>query len=91
MAMVAPSALLILGNPNYEWLADETGYVSSTAAHEVWKAFGIADRFGFPIVDGHRHCAIHESQRPEVQAFVNKFLLAIRQLTLTFRPTRSTM
>ncbi len=52
MAMVAPRALLILGNPDYQWLADESGYVSARAAHEVWKAFGIADRFGFSIVAG---------------------------------------
>ena len=39
MAMVAPRALLVLGNPDYEWLADESGYVSCRAAHEVWKSF----------------------------------------------------
>ena len=33
MAMVAPRALLVLGNPDYEWLADESGYVSCRAAH----------------------------------------------------------
>ncbi len=75
MAMVAPRALLILGNPDYQWLADESGYVSSKAAHEVWKAFGVADRFGFSIVDGHNHCALPDSQKPEVEAFVDKFLL----------------
>jgi hypothetical protein len=75
MAMVAPRALLILGNPDYEWLADESGYVSSRAAHEVWKTFGIGDRFGFSIVDQHQHCRLPDSQRPEVQAFVDKFLL----------------
>ena len=46
MVMVAPRALLVLGNPDFEWLADESGYVSCRAAHEVWKTFGIADRFG---------------------------------------------
>src|SRR5690606_5504614 len=34
-ALVAPRALLVLGNPDYEWLADESGYVSARAAHEV--------------------------------------------------------
>lgn len=53
MAMVAPRALLILGNPDYEWLADESGYVSCMAAKEVWEAFGVPDRFGFSIVAGH--------------------------------------
>lgn len=75
MAMVAPRALLVLGNPDYQWLADESGYVSCRAAHEVWQAFGIGDRFGFSIVDQHGHCRLPESQRPEVEAFVDKFLL----------------
>ncbi len=75
MAMVAPRALLVLGNPDYEWLADESGYVSCRAAHEVWKTFGIPDRFGFSIVAGHQHCQLPDSQRPEVEAFVDKFLL----------------
>lgn len=75
MAMVAPRALLVLGNPDYEWLADESGYVSCRAAHEVWKTFGIGDRFGFSIVAGHPHCQLPDSQRPEVEAFVDKFLL----------------
>ncbi len=75
MAMVAPRALLFLGNTDYEWLADESGYVSSRAAHEVWKAFGIPDRFGFSIVGGHGHCQLPDSQKPEVEAFVEKFLL----------------
>ena len=75
MAMVAPRALFILGNPDYEWLADESGYVSCMAAKKVWEAFGIADRFGFSIVADHPHCRLPDSQRPEVEAFVDKFLL----------------
>lgn len=75
MAMVAPRALFLLGNPDYEWLADESGYVSCKAAHEVWKAFGVPDRFGFSIVAGHSHCQVPNSQKPEVVAFVEKFLL----------------
>lgn len=75
MAMIAPRALFLLGNPDFVWLADESGYVSCRAAHEVWKNFGISDRFGFSIVGGHGHCALPNSQRPEVEAFVDKFLL----------------
>ena len=75
MAMVAPRALLVLGNPDYEWLADESGYVSCRAAHEVWKTFGIGERFGFSIVGGHPHCQLPVNQRGEVEAFVDKFLL----------------
>lgn len=77
MAMVAPRALLVLGNPDYVWLADESGYVSCRAAHEVWKTLGVPDRFGFSIVGGHGHCRLPDRQRPEVEAFVEKFLLGI--------------
>lgn len=75
MAMVAPRALLVLGNPDYGWLAEESGYVSCRASHQVWKAFGIGDRFGFSIVANHPHCRLPDSQKPEVEAFVDKFLL----------------
>lgn len=75
MAMVAPRALLVLGNLDFEWLADESGYVSCQAAKRVWETFGIADRFGFSIVGNHGHCQLPDVQRPEVEAFVDKFLL----------------
>ncbi|MFW5656193.1 MAG: alpha/beta hydrolase family protein [Bacteroidota bacterium] len=75
MALVAPRALLVLGNPDYEWLAEESGYVSCRAAHNVWKTFGIEDRFGFSIVAGHGHCQLPDNQYPEVEAFIEKFLL----------------
>ncbi len=75
MAMVAPRALFVLGNPDYEWLAEESGHVACKAAHEVWKALGIPDRFGFSKVAGHEHCQLPDVQRPEVVAFVEKFLL----------------
>ncbi|MBE6284282.1 MAG: hypothetical protein E7098_08070 [Mediterranea massiliensis] len=74
-ALVAPRALLVLGNPDYEWLADESGYVSCQAARKVWEAFGIEDRMGFSFIDKHGHCQLPESQYPEVEAFVDKFLL----------------
>jgi len=75
MAMVAPRALLVTGNPDYEWLADESGYVSSKAAKEVYTALGIPDRFGYSIIGGHGHCAVPENQIPEIEAFVEKFIL----------------
>jgi hypothetical protein len=75
MAMVAPRALLVTGNPDYEWLADESGHVGSKAAQEIWNALGVPDRFGFSIVGGHSHCFVPNSQIPEIEAFVEKFLL----------------
>ena len=74
-ALVCPRALLVLGNTDYEWLTDEAGYVSCVAALEVWKKFGIEDRMGYSIQGGHGHCQLPKSQYPEVEAFLDKFLL----------------
>lgn len=74
-ALIAPRALLVLGNPDWKWLADESGYVSCHAARKVWEAFGIEDRMGFSFEGDHMHCMLPESQYPEVEAFVDKFLL----------------
>ncbi|HZK03046.1 MAG TPA: hypothetical protein VFC94_01410 [Bacteroidaceae bacterium] len=74
-ALICPRALLVLGNTDYEWLAEESNYVSSAAARKVWEKFGIEDRMGYSIQGGHGHCALPQSQYPEVEAFIDKFLL----------------
>jgi len=74
-ALVCPRALLLLGNPDYKWLADPSMVVSAKAAKKVWNLFGIGDRFGYSIVGGHGHCQLPESQFPEVEAFIDRFLL----------------
>ena len=74
-ALVCPRALLLLGNPDYKWLADDAMLVSAQAAYKVWEHFGIADRMGWSIVDSHGHCQLPERQWPEVQAFIDRFLL----------------
>ncbi|MGB3774791.1 MAG: hypothetical protein WA951_06005 [Leeuwenhoekiella sp.] len=74
MAMVAPRALLITGNTDFEWLANPSAYVSARATEKVYKTFGIQDRFGFYIDGDHNHCAVPESQAQVMKAFVDKFL-----------------
>ena len=81
--MVCPRALLILGNTDYQWLADESGYVSANAARKVWEAFGIEDRMGYSINGGHPHCMLPESQYPEVEAFIDRFLLGKTDVNTT--------
>lgn len=74
-ALVCPRAFLMLGNTDYKWLADESGYVSVNAAKRVWEHFGIADRMGYSILGGHPHCMLPKEQYPEVEAFIDHFLL----------------
>ena len=74
-AMVCPRALLMLGNPDFTWLADPSGYVSMNGAMKVWQQYGIDDRVGYSIVAGHGHCQLPEVQYPEVEAYIDRFLL----------------
>ncbi len=74
-ALVCPRALLLLGNPDYKWLADDAMLVSAQAASKVWERFGVADRMGWSIMGGHGHCQLPEQQWPEVQAYIDRFLL----------------
>jgi hypothetical protein len=48
---------------------------SAEATKKVWERFGIGDRMGWSIVGGHGHCQLPERQWPEVQAFIDRFLL----------------
>ena len=75
MAMVAPRALYATANPSYTWLANPSCYVASRACQKVYDTLGISDRFGFSVVGDHGHCAMPNSQLPEVGAFIDKFLM----------------
>lgn len=74
IAMIAPRAIIALGNPGYEWLGDESGYKSLMAAKEVFKALGVEDHIGFDFTGNHGHCQAPQGQQQAVSAFVNKFL-----------------
>jgi hypothetical protein len=74
IAMIAPRAIIALGNPGYEWLGDESGYKSVMAASEVFKAMGVADHIGYDFTGGHNHCAAPTSQVNSVKTFVDRYL-----------------
>lgn len=80
-ALVCPRAFLMLGNTDYKWLADESGYVSVSAARRVWEKLGITEKAGFSILGGHPHCQLPEVQYPEVEAFIDKYLLEKERYT----------
>jgi hypothetical protein len=74
IAMVAPRAIIILGNDDYDWLGDESGYKSTMAAVEVFKALGVADHIGYDFTSGHGHCQAPATQKNSINAFVDHFL-----------------
>jgi hypothetical protein len=74
ISMIAPRAVVALGNRDFEWLGDESGYKSVMAAKEVWKALGAEANIGFDFTTGHGHCQAPAIQVASVNAFVDKFL-----------------
>ena len=85
MAMVAPRALLVTGNTDFFWLSNPSCYISAKAAEKVYQTFGIEDRFGFYIDGSHGHCAVPATQKPAMEAFVDKFLKGNTSVNTTIR------
>ena len=56
--------------PGYKVIASK-GHVRDLPKSQ----FGIDDRIGYSINGGHPHCQLPESQFPEVEAFIDRFLL----------------
>ena len=55
VAICCPRALLLLGNPDYEWLADPSMYVSANAAIKVWERFGSYTLLELHLETGRTH------------------------------------
>ncbi|HXJ20206.1 MAG TPA: hypothetical protein VMT03_08235 [Polyangia bacterium] len=76
VATVAPRAILAVENTGIDYLGAQGESVSMRAAKEVYKALGIPDRLGYTQTQAPAHCSFPTSvQGPDVQAFVDKFLL----------------
>jgi len=75
LALCAPRALLVIENTSIDWLSPVSSWNTAHAAHKVWQALGIPDRMGFSQIGGHNHCALPDSQLPELRAYVEKFLI----------------
>ncbi|HEY4185489.1 MAG TPA: hypothetical protein VGP07_10490 [Polyangia bacterium] len=76
ISLIAPRATIILGNDNYDWLGDESGYKSTMAAIQVFTAMGVADHIGYDFTSnsGQAHCGPPATQKASVATFVQKFL-----------------
>jgi hypothetical protein len=83
MAMCAPRALLVTGNPNYLWLSNPSCYVCSKATQQIYTTLGIPDRFGYSVVGGHQHCQVPAIETPEIGDFLDKFMLGKQDVITT--------
>jgi hypothetical protein len=81
MAMCAPRALYCTANTDYTWLSNPSAFVCGEACARIYQTLGIGDRFGFNVDGGHSHCTFPSDQDPDLQYFLNKFMLG--QLSLS--------
>lgn len=89
LAMCAPRALLVLGNPDMEWLCDYSTYITCRAAEKIYEKLGIADRFGFVIDGGHEHCSATTAETDAVKAFAAKYIFENDTVNTTIRTVTS--
>lgn len=75
LGLVAPRGLLLLENPDYEWLHTEGCYNNAVTTQMIYEALGVKSNFGISSVGGHMHCSLPQSQFGDVNAFIKKFLL----------------
>ena len=74
VGLVAPRALLIIDN-DILWLGPQSSWSGANAVHTIWQALGVPDKMGYSLTTGHTHCSFPASQQPEVNAYVQKFLV----------------
>jgi hypothetical protein len=74
MALVAPRALLAIESTAIARMGAEAARVDALAAREVWTALGVGDRMG-ASEENTNHCVWHDGFTPDLEAFVDKFLL----------------
>ena len=87
--MIAPRATIILGNPGSVWLGDESGYKSTLAALEVFKAMGVPDAIGYDFTGGHSHCGPPATQMQSVATYVTKYLKGGTGSAVAIKPNQS--
>jgi len=76
IGLVAPRALLAIesSSTSFPRLSHVSTFTSGSAAHRIWEALGVPERMGMTQVSTN-HCQFPASQRDEVEAFVDRFLL----------------
>jgi hypothetical protein len=72
--LVAPRALYSTGG-NTDWMGKSSPFQCMTAAHKIYAALGVPLHHGFSQTPGHAHCAFPDAEVPELNAFIQKFLL----------------
>jgi len=74
IAMIAPRAVLMIESSQIPRMGAEAARIDALAAREVWEALGVPDRMG--VMEANvGHCRWHESFTPDLEAYLDRFLL----------------
>ncbi|OBR02625.1 Cip2 [Colletotrichum higginsianum IMI 349063] len=73
--LIAPRAMYVMENPDFEWLGTMSTYGCMGGARKQWRALGALDGFGYSQVGNHGHCSFPAAQQGELNAFIGRFLL----------------
>lgn len=74
MAMVAPRALFPVESTAIARMGAEAARVDALAAREIWTALGFPFRLGV-TEENTNHCVWHDGFTPDLEAYVDKYLL----------------
>jgi hypothetical protein len=74
IAMVAPRAFLAIESTAVARMGAEAARVDALAAREIWTALGVPFRMG-ASEENTNHCVWHNGYTPDLEAYVDKFLL----------------
>jgi hypothetical protein len=72
--MVAPRGLFLIENTQYQWLGVNSCVTDDTAAQMIFQGLGVKDNIGLDQ-HGHAHCSFDSVEWPDLQAYIQKFLL----------------
>ncbi|KAI6825744.1 hypothetical protein KC340_g12819 [Hortaea werneckii] len=74
--LVAPRGLVVVDNPDYEWLGPWSSYGCMQAGRLVYEALGVKDHMGYSSVGNHSHCLFpSDRELPDLMAYYERFLL----------------
>jgi hypothetical protein len=74
LGMVAPRGLFVIENTEYQWLGVNSCVTDATAAQMIFQGLGVKNNMAFEQ-HGHTHCAFDSAEWPDLQAYIQKFLL----------------
>jgi hypothetical protein len=72
--LIAPRGLFVLEN-DIDWLSPVSSTICMKAGRLIYEALGVPEHMGLSIVGGHPHCQFPANQRPQLNQYLDYFLL----------------